>query len=209
MQRHVQAELAEDDLGQQLRPGTAAADRVEGRGLLRDRLAGAARETLTHVLDDAPTRRDPLESLGDILAELPKRRPAAAWTGLRSGMHVAMTRQVLRQRTAGGLASRDGRDGDRLIGRRRGGFSGRFLQVFETELELLDAGAALRRGPEPLAPQPGDLELQPFDLDAERQFRRRTLGLGYLPRFAFRQDHRMRGGKVGGQRIRGVRHLPR
>ena len=109
--------------------GSAAADRVEGRGLLRDRLAGAARETLTHVLDDAPTRRDPLESLGDILAELPQRRPAAARTGLRSGMHDAMTRQVLRQGAASRLLSREGRDGDRLVGLRRGGFSGRLPAI--------------------------------------------------------------------------------
>ena len=209
MQRQVQAELPEHHFGQELRSGAAAADRMEGRRLLRDRLAGAAREALAHVLDDAPARRDPLERLSDVLAELAQRRPAAAGASLRCGMHDAVPRQVLRQGTAGGLASCEGRNLDRLVGLRRGGFTGRFLEILETEFELLDAGAALRRWPEPLAPQPGDLELQPFDLDAERQLRGRACGLGRLPRLALRQDHRMGGGEVGRQRIRGVRHLPR
>ncbi len=43
----------------------------------------------------------------------------------------------------------------------------RFLQVFEPQFELLDAGTALRRWPDPLATQPGDPQLQLFD--AERQ----------------------------------------
>ena len=104
-------------------------------------------------------RRDALEGLGDVLAELAQRRPAAARTGLRSGMHDAVTGKVLRQGAASGLMSRESRTDDRLVGLWRDSFSGVFLQIFETEFELLDAGAALRRWPKPFAPEPGDLEL--------------------------------------------------
>ena len=181
----MKAELPEHDFGEETGAGTTAADRVKGRGFLRDRLASAAREALANVLDDAPARRDALERLGDVLAErswlegspseawrrsrwrVAERRPATARTVLRSGMHDAVTREMLRQRAASGLVSREGRDGDRLVGLSHDGFSGRFLQILEAEFELIDAGAALGRWSEPLAAEPGDLELQPLDLDAE------------------------------------------
>ena len=41
-ERQVQAVFAEQDMGEQERPGTPAGDRVRGRRRLRDRLAGAA-----------------------------------------------------------------------------------------------------------------------------------------------------------------------
>jgi len=95
--------------------------------------------------------------------------------------------------------SRESRADDRLVGLWRDGFSGVFLQIFETEFELLDAGAALRRWPKPFAPEPGDLELQPLDLDAEGQFRSRTRTFSRASSLALRQDHRVCGGKVGRQ----------
>ena len=143
MERQMEAELPEHDFGEETGAGTTAADRVKGRGFLRDRLASATREALANVLDDAPTRRGALERLGDVLAELAERRPATARTVLRSGMHDAVTREMLRQRAASGLVSREGHDGDRLVGLSHDGFSGRFLQILEAEFELIDAGAAL------------------------------------------------------------------
>ena len=74
--------------------------------------------------------------------------------------------------------------------------AGGFLQILEPEFELVDAGAALRGGPEPLSPQPGDLELQPFDLDAEGQLAAAPPSRPQ-PCLALRQDHRMGGGEVG------------
>ena len=155
VERKVKAELPEHDLGEETGPGATAVDRVKGCGFLRDRLAGPAREALAHMLDDPPACRDTLERLGDVLAELTERRSAAARTVLRSRMHDAVTREMLRQRAASGLVSREGRDGDRLVGLSHGGFSGRLLQILETEFELFDAGAALRRWPEPLAAETG------------------------------------------------------
>jgi hypothetical protein len=208
VQRQMQAELAEHNLGQELRSGTAPVDRMERGRLLGDRIAGAAGEALAHMLDHAPACRNALQCLGHVLAELAQGRAAAAGAGRGSGMHDPMTRKMVRQGTASRLLAGKGLDRDRRVSRRRGLGSG-FLQVFEPEFQLLDARAALRRWSEPLPPQPGDLELQPFDLDAERQPRSRSRRLGRTPRLALRQDHRMGGGKIGEQRLRRVGHLPR
>ena len=51
VERLMLAELAIDDRRQQVGSGAAARDRVERRGWLRDRLAGAAGELLPHRLD--------------------------------------------------------------------------------------------------------------------------------------------------------------
>jgi len=71
----------------------------------------------------------------------------------------------------------------------------RLLQRFERELQLLDAGGPLGGRSEPLAPQPGDLQLQPLDLDV--QDAPRGAGLIRLrfccqSRAALGQDHRVR-----------------
>ena len=93
MQRKVQTELAEHDLGQEVRAGATAADRVKGRRLLGDRRAGPAGEALAHVLNHAPARRHPFQSLGDILAELAEGGSAAARAGFRAGMHDSVARE--------------------------------------------------------------------------------------------------------------------
>jgi hypothetical protein len=76
MQRQVQPELREGDLGEEVRPRPPAADRMERRRRLGDRLARPARELLAHVLEDEPARRHALERLGDVLAELAQHAPA-------------------------------------------------------------------------------------------------------------------------------------
>ena len=103
-----------------------------------------------HVLDDAPARRDALQRLGDVLAELAQRRPAAARTSLGSRVHDPVPRQVVRQGTSGRLVAGEGGDGSHLVSLRRT-LAGGFLQVLEAQFKLLDAGAAFRRRPEALA----------------------------------------------------------
>ena len=160
------------------------------------------------MLDDAPACRDALQGLGDVLAELAQCGPAAARTGRGSGVDDAVARKMIRQRSASGLVPGETRNRDGLVGLRCIRAS-RLLQVLEPEFELLDPGAALRRGPEPLTPKPGDLQLQPLDLDAQDLFGGVARCLGRKPRLALREDHRVGGGKVGGQRLRRVWHLRR
>ena len=120
-------------------------------------------------------------------------------------MHDPLTREVVRQGAPSWLLARRNGNGDRLVALRRT-LAGGFLQVLEAQFELLDAGAALRRRPEPLAAQPGDLQPQPLDLEPQRQPGSRSRRLGRMPRLALRQDHRVSGGEVGGQRVRRGRH---
>jgi hypothetical protein len=80
VERQMRPVLGRKDLGQQLRPGAAAGDRVRRRRRLGDGLAFATGELLAHVLDDLPLRRDVLQGVGDVLAQLPQ-RPAAAGAG--------------------------------------------------------------------------------------------------------------------------------
>lgn len=95
MQRQVQAELGHHHLGQEVRAGPAPRDRMEGSRGLRDGLAVAAGEALAHVLDHHPARRDPLQGLGDILAERAQARAATAGAGRWAGMEDALARQML------------------------------------------------------------------------------------------------------------------
>jgi hypothetical protein len=160
------------------------------------------------MLNDAPACRDALQGLGNILAHLPQRGAAAAGTDLGPGMHDPVTRQMVRQRAPGRLLPGGACNRDRFLALRRG-LAGGFLEVLEPKLKLLDAGAALRGWSEPLPPEPSNLQLQPFDLDAESQLGCRPRGLSRMPRLALRQDHRVSGGEVRGQRLRRVWHQPR
>ena len=72
VERQMRPVLGEQDLGQELRSGAAARDRMRGRRRLRDGLAFAAGELLAHVLDHLPLRRHVLQRLGDVLAQLPQ-----------------------------------------------------------------------------------------------------------------------------------------
>ena len=82
-------------------------------------------------------------------------------------------------------------------------FGLRHFEIFDSQLELLDQQLAAFGGlPELLAPCLGQHQLQPLDFQpADGDFALRQCQL-----LALRQDHRMRGGKVGGKRIGGRRH---
>jgi len=144
VQRQVQPELAEHHLGQQVRAGPAAGDRMERRRRLGDRLAAPAGHLLAHVLDHEPARRHPLQSLGDVLAQLAQ-LAAAAGAGARHGIDDPLARQMLRQRAARRFAAREGANWRLYLSRfgRDAHLGGSLFQRFERELQLLDARRAL------------------------------------------------------------------
>ena len=73
------------------------------------------------------------------------------------------------------------------------------------QFQLLDEQpAALGRRPELLPPQLGEQELEPLGLEAADQ----CLAPLHDQRVAQRQDHRMRVGKVGRERVGERRHAP-
>ena len=91
VERQMRPVLGEQDLRQEVRPSTAACDRMRWCRRLRDGLAFAARKLLAHVAYHLPLRRHVLQRLGDVLAELPQ-APAAAGTAGRCRMHDALAR---------------------------------------------------------------------------------------------------------------------
>jgi hypothetical protein len=137
---------------------------------------------------------------------------AAAGTREGRGIDEAGARQVLRQWPARRLARyrRAAGCGWALFGDLQfaGGirFGSALLQFGQRQLQLLEPGAALRRGVEPLPAQPGDLQLEALDLEVENPLssvRRSRLRLGGEPRGAQGEDHRVRFGEVSGERIGG------
>ena len=100
VERQMQAVLGEQHMGEQLRSGTPARDRMRGRRRLADRLAGPAGELLAHMLDHLPLARNELQRLGHVLADLAQCRPAAARAGRGRRIDDPLARQMLGQRTA-------------------------------------------------------------------------------------------------------------
>jgi hypothetical protein len=86
----------------------------------------------------------------------------------------------------------------------------RLLQSLERQLQLFDTRRALSRSSEAFAHELGDEEPEPFDLDVEHQAGGARLGgllLRRQPDGTLREDHRVRGGKVAGERLGGVRRI--
>src|SRR5690606_33436274 len=81
--------------------GKAAGCRMEGCWRLRNLLALAAGELLSHCLDDLPLTRDDLQGLCDILAELRELGRSTAGATCRAGDNDAFARQMFRKRLAG------------------------------------------------------------------------------------------------------------
>src|SRR3954451_24686058 len=79
VQRQVQAVFGEQDMAEELGACTPARDRMRRRRRLRDRLAGAARELLTHVLDHFPLPRNEFQRLGHVLADLAQAPATTTW----------------------------------------------------------------------------------------------------------------------------------
>ena len=163
------------------------------------------------MLDHKPAGRHPLEALGHHLAQL-AHTPATARASGGGGIDHPRARQVLGKRTPGGLATGKAAHFGRLAGIRGLGrvrLSRGLLQVLQREFELLQPRAALSGGAEALAPKPGDLQLQALDLERETLADcARLCGLGFRshPGRTLGQDHRLSAGKIGRERIDGVRH---
>jgi hypothetical protein len=108
IQRQVIGILRNQDVGEQSRAGETALDRARGRRELHNAFTFRARQLRAYVLDHPEARRNVIQNLRDVLANLAHRRPAVG-TRARGRMFNAGARQVLRQRAAhrhlrGGLA---------------------------------------------------------------------------------------------------------
>jgi len=207
MERQVQAVLGEQDMGQQLRPGTSARNGMRGSRRLGDRFAGPADELLAHVLDHLPLTRNELQHLGHILAELAQPAITATGTGGRHRIDNALPRQMLRQRPAGRLAALE-RGHRNLVGcghyRRSLRLCRVLLQIGELQLELVQQCAALGRLSELLMPQLPDRELELLDQQCP------CLGFrlhGQAGR-SLGTQHRLQGGHIVGERIIGAHPRP-
>ena len=211
----MQAVLGEQDVGQELRPGAPARDRVRRRRRLSDRFAGSARELLAHVLDHLPLARDQLQRLGHVLAQLVQ-NAAAAWAGRGRRIDHTLARQVLRQRPARRLASLERLHVD-LGGCRRSGrqprlgfrLRGILLHVGERELQLLEHGAAFRGLAEPFVPELGNRVLHLLDQElagAHLSLGIARLGLRFQTRELRGDHHRLERRDIVGERISSGRH---
>src|SRR5215207_11070346 len=158
-----------------------------------------------------PACRHALQALGHHLAEL-AHGPATARAGRRRRVEHARAWQVFGKRTPGGLATgeaahRDGRSGVDLCGRFCLGAP--LLQILQREFELRQPRAAFGRWPEPLALEPGNLQLETLDLEAKSLAEGARLlcpGLCRNPGRALGQDHRLGTGEVGRKRGEDVCH---
>jgi hypothetical protein len=206
VQRLMQQELVDQHHRQQARPGEATRDRMGGCRRLGNCLAVPTRELLADVLDDLPAPRFAFKGLRYHLAKLVQPLAATFAAGARRRLDYTLHRKMLWQRPA----ARPGIVGALFLsGCRRRYLGLRFLlglglfKVLNGELKLLDQQPAAFRGlPVLLAPRLGQHQLQPLDFQAAN----RHFALRQRQQFALRQDHRMRGGKVGRKRIGGARH---
>ena len=172
------------------------------------------RTSRAHVLDHFPLPRHELQRLGHVLADLVQ-NPAAAGAGCQGRIDDALARQMLGQRAARRPAPLEAAHRDfrlcRCDLRRRLGLRGVFLQLGKRQFELLEDRAALRGLPELLASQLGDRVLEL--LDQQRAVLGLALGragarLRRQQRLVLGDDHRVRGSKLGRQRINGKGHVP-
>jgi len=146
-------------VGEQPGAGEPARDRARRRFQLHDALACRTGELRTHVLNNPKARRHVVQNFGDVLADL-AHRCAAVGAGTCRHVFDARARQMLRQRPAHRRLRGRLRNGGKRYG------SGRDLQLFEPEFQLLDlAIEPLRAAPELQALQLRDDELEVLDLD--------------------------------------------
>ena len=171
VERLMQAELVEQDHGQQVGAGASARDRMEGRRRLGDGSAITADELLADGLQHDPLPRHDFEAVGLGLADLLELSAAAARAVLWCGHDNTVTRQMLWQGAADGLAAGEGCDGD-ATGLRPGHghlggdlvFGGGGNEIFELHLELVEETAATFGRLAPLVgTRLGNLQFELFD----------------------------------------------
>src|SRR5205085_5874005 len=108
IERLMLPELLEQDHRQKAGTGPAPGQHMEWRRRLADLLAIAAGELLADVLDHLPLPRNDLQRLGDVLAQLPQPRAAAAKANARSRLNHALAWQMLGEGLAGRALARKG-----------------------------------------------------------------------------------------------------
>src|SRR3954469_19705209 len=94
--------LLEQDHRQQTWAGPAARDHMKGGRRLADLLAVTASKFLADVLDHLPAPRDPLQGLGDVLAQFAQSWAATAQAVCWPRLDHALARQMVGE----GLARR-------------------------------------------------------------------------------------------------------
>ena len=108
VERLMQAELVEQDHGQQVGAGASARDRMEWRRRLGDGSAITADELLADGLQHDPLPRHDFETVGPGLADLFEPGAAAARAVLWRGHDNTVTRQILLQGASDALAAGEG-----------------------------------------------------------------------------------------------------
>ncbi len=222
VERLMLSELLEQDHRQQARTGKATRRDMERRRRLGDGLASPAGEPLSNRLNHLPLTGDDLERLRDILAELRQLRRTAAGAALRRRDHDPLAGQMLRKGPPRRPPALEGFDDCRRRGafRRQLVLDGVRLGVLQLHLQLVEKplltfrARAIKRAPKLL-----DLQLQSRNqrLGARcRRARMRQIGFSVRrarfalkPRGSLGEDHRMRCGKVGGERINRPGHIRR
>src|SRR5437764_6570593 len=160
-------ELLEQDHRQKAGTGPSPGPHMEWRRRLADLLAIAAGELLADVLDHFPLPRDDLQRLGDVLAQLPQPRAAAAKASARSRLNHPLARQMLGEGLARRALASKGRHIRGLGHGALGGhlvFGYRTLELLERQLHLIEKlHGAFRMLAIDLARQLGDLQLAQGD----------------------------------------------
>jgi hypothetical protein len=136
--------LLEQDHGQEAWPGKAARQHMKGCPRLRNPLARPAGELFPNVLDDFPSPRHHLQSLGHVFTEFGKPRRAAASAGSWARHEDPLTRQMLRKWLAGWLSAGEAMNGRRVIACHGGLLGGEFIfgsrgfELFQLEFHLVE-----------------------------------------------------------------------
>ena len=211
VERQMQAVLGEQDMGEELRPGPPARDRVRWGRRLADRFAGPARELLAHMLDYLPLAR--MSSSVSVTSSPILRSVVPPQHGQTDGCRIddPLARQLIGQRTARRLAPFERRH-RYLLACRRGNHLRRclrlrsvLLQIGQLQLKLIEQQRTALRGlAEPLVAELPDRELEL--LDQQRPvlrfaLRRRGSLLSCTQGRPLRDDERMRNSKIGRKRI--------
>ncbi len=133
--------LLKDKHGDQAWPGPSTRDRMEGGWRLADLLAGPAGELLAHGLDHFPLTGDHLQRFGDVFAHLNDPVRAAAGAGCRGLDNNPLARQVLGERLAHRVATREGAHRAGFSGclfHGQGILGGRRFQLLKLQFQLIN-----------------------------------------------------------------------
>ena len=162
--------LRGENVGEQRRPSHAALNRAAGAGACTITSHPGAAQLGTHVTNHLEARRNPLQDLGDIFAQLAQRAAALGAGLLLRFMGLDLARKMRGQRTPRRLALQVRRRGAMAVQRRRCLLGAVRFQFFQLQLQLFDLPLdLLRLAPELHPLQLGDQQLQVLDLLLARE----------------------------------------